>query len=68
MGFVEDLCSLPFDIIESAVFNDKDRSMLLTFTSGNQLRALAPTTNNQYDLVKQEVLSRLSKDKVRIDD
>lgn len=66
MGFTEDLISMPYHIIEKAIF--KDRQLTIVFKSGNILKATCPDGNDQWEKVQQGMLENLPREKVEIHD
>lgn len=66
MGFSEDLLSMPFHIIEKAIF--KDRRLTIVFKSGNSLTATCPDGNPQWEILQKEFLKNLPRHKVEIYD
>lgn len=66
MGFAQELLEMPFHIINKIVF--KDRTIHITFASGNKLKATCPDGNNEYEMLMQESLKKLGKEKVEIYD
>ena len=64
MNFFDDMLSLPFHIMEKAEF--KDRSLKITFKSGNEIIATCPDGNPQYEILKRFIFFKLGPQKVII--
>jgi hypothetical protein len=66
MGFIDEIGAMPLSIIRKMVF--KDRMIFILFKSGNCMSAICPEGNDQYEILKAEMLNKLGKEKVDIHD
>lgn len=61
MGFLDDLRRMPLDIISKMEFHN--RTVVISFSSGNNLKACCPDGNDQYETLKKEMKEKLPSEK-----
>lgn len=66
MGFVEDVCALPYNVIDKASFTS--RTICLTFKNGHKMNATCSEGKDGLDLLKSTMIKKLGKDNVEIHD
>ncbi len=64
MGFVSELAEIPSYIFEKVEF--KNREVVITFLGGNQLSAICPDGNDEYEKLMVTMTQKLGKEKVFI--